>query len=119
MTTTFGVNSDNDLYLDASGNIAILTGIDAVVQCCETASKAQLGEMVLETGLGLPNFQSIWIGTPNYSLWQSYLVTALNNVIGVSEVVSVSYQVGSGSLNYTATIASQYGLAEVTGTTAP
>jgi hypothetical protein len=119
MTITFGLNSNNDLYLDASGNLAILTGIEAVEQCCETASKAQLGEMVLEIGLGLPNFQSIWVGTPNYSLWQSYLVTALNNVIGVNEVVSVSYQVADGILNYTATIASQYGSAEVTGTTTP
>lgn len=119
MTVTFGLNENHDLFLDASGNLVVLTGIDAVEQCCETASLAQLGEMVLETGLGIPNFQTIWVGTPNYPLWQSYLITALQNVIGVNEVVSVTYSAESGVLSYTATIASQYGPAEIEGVLTP
>jgi len=116
MTTTFALSEDtHDLYLDASGNIAILTGLPAVEQCCETASLAQLGEMLLETVLGIPNFESIWIGSPNYSLWQSYLVTNLSNVIGVNEVTSVTFSSEQGILSYTATIASQFGPAEIQG----
>lgn len=119
MTVTFALNSNNDIYLDSSGNLAILTGLQAVEQCCATASKAQLGEMILETGLGIPNFQAIWVGSPNYSLWQSYLVTALNNVIGVNEVVSVQFSAEQGILSYTATIASQFGAAEIQGALTP
>ena len=116
MTTTFALSATaHDLYLDNSGNIAILTGLPAVEQCCETASLAQLGEMVLETGLGIPNFQAIWVGTPNYSLWQSYLTTALQGVIGVNEVTSIQFSAEGGILSYTATIASEFGPAEITG----
>ncbi len=116
MTTTFALDADHDLYLDASGNLAVKTGLPAVEQCCTTASLAQLGEMILETGLGIPNFQTIWIGSPNYSLWQSYLVTALTNVIGVTQVTSVTFSSEAGILAYTATIASQFGEAEIQGT---
>ena len=120
MTTTLALSADkHDLFLDASGNIAVLNGLAAVEQCCQTASLAQLGEMVLETGLGIPNFQAIWVGSPNYSLWQSYLVTALNNVIGVNEVVSVQFSAERGVLSYTATIASQFGAAEIQGNLSP
>lgn len=120
MTTTLALSADtHDLYLDSSGNIAIITGLPAVEQCCETASLLQLGEAVLETGLGIPNFEAIWIGSPNYSLWQSYLITALQGVIGVNEVVSVTYSAESNVLSYTATIASQYGQAEIIGGLTP
>jgi hypothetical protein len=119
MTTTFGLNDQNDLYLDASGNLAILSGLPAVEQCCATASKGQLGEMILETVLGLPNFEAVWIGTPNYSVWQSYLVNALNNVFGVNEVTSITFSAENGNLSYIATIASQYGPAEIIGAVQP
>jgi hypothetical protein len=116
MTKTLATTADtNDLFLDVSGNIVVLSGLPAVEQCCATASKLQLGEAVLETGLGIPNFESIWIGSPNYSLWQSFLITALNNVIGVNSVESVVTNTENGILSYTATIASEFGAAEIKG----
>lgn len=120
MTTTLALSAGtNDLYLDASGNLAVISGLPAVEQCCATASKAQLGEMILETILGIPNFETIWVGSPNYSLWQSYLITALNNVLGVNEVSSIAFSSESGALSYTATIASQFGPAEIQGVITP
>lgn len=114
MTTTFATDSNNDLYLGNDGNIVILHGLPAVTAACKTATQAQLGEMVLETELGIPNFQAVWNGSPNYPLWSLYLRNTLEAVIGVNEVTSLELQVLNNVLNYTATIASEFGQAEIT-----
>lgn len=115
MTQTFGTNTNNDLYRDSSGNLAILNGLDAVLAACETATKAQLGEMVLQSNLGIPNFQTIWVGSPNYSLFRSYLRATLLSVSGVREVKSIEVKSANNVLSYTATIETDFGLAVING----
>lgn len=115
MTQTLGTNSSNDLYLDKNGNFAVLKSLDAVIAACETASKAQLGEMILFTQDGIPNFQTVWVGSPNYSLFQSYLRNTLLSVLGVTEVKSIELRAADNVLSYTATIDSEFGLAVING----
>jgi hypothetical protein len=114
MVQTFATSPEsNDIYLDPSGNLAVLSGQAAVMAACATASKTQLGECVLQTGIGLPNFQAVWVGVPNIPLWQSYLRNTLQNVQGVEQVTSIAVRQVGNTLAYTATIANQYGLAEM------
>lgn len=104
MTQVLAVNSANDLYLDSSGNIAMFSGIEAVVQACKTACQTQLAECVLQQGQGLPNFQLIWVGIPDYALWQSYLENTLLGVDGVTAVRAIQLSVSGNTLNYRAII---------------
>lgn len=115
MTITFGTNANNDIYLAPDGNIAVLTGLDAVIGACETASKAQLGEMIFLTNKGIPNFQAVWVGTPNYKTFESYLRATLLGVLGVEEVQSISLSVQEKTLKYTATIKTQFGIGVING----
>lgn len=115
MTQTFGTNSNNDLYIGSDGNLVLLSGIEAVVAACKTACLAQLGECVLQQGIGLPNFQSIWVGTPDFALWQTYLQNTLLNVDGVIQVNSIKITVQKNTLNFVANIESIFGTAQVTG----
>ena len=115
MTQTFGVNGNNDIYLNADGNIVVLSGIEAVAGACKTISQSQLGEMVYAKTQGLPNFESVWVGVPNLRLWQSYLQNSLQNVSGVQEVTDISYVAASNKLSYTATITTQFGTTQITG----
>lgn len=114
MTTTFGVNKDNDLYLAGDGNLAVKTGLDAVLQACATATKAQLGEMVLETKLGIPTFQTVWNGTPNYALYSDYLRSTLMQIDGVQEIVMLNLKTNKNVLSYEATIKTIYGTGDIT-----
>lgn len=109
MTTTFGTDSNNDLYLGDDGNLVVLTGLAAIIAACETASKAQLGEMVLATALGIPNFQTIWVGTPNISLWENSLRATLEAVPGVLQVSNLTVRVQDNILSYVATISTEFG----------
>jgi len=115
MTVTFGTNSQNDIFIGGDGNLAIYSGIDAVLYACATASKAQLGEMVLAIKQGIPNFQTIWVGTPNYPLWTSYLRKTLQGVLGVKEVKSIELFRVENTLKYTATIVTQFGTGVING----
>ena len=115
MVKTLGTDTNNDLYLGPDGNLTMLAGIQAVAGACATASKAQLGEMVLATNAGIPNFRAIWVGVPNYALWKQYLIDTLKNVEGVVQVSSLTMAASGGVLSYTATIQTIYGETQLNG----
>lgn len=114
-TTTFGTDSNNDLYLGNDGNIAVLTGLQAVIMACETATKAQLGEMVLEKNQGIPTFQTVWNGTPNYSLYTEYLRKTLIGIQGVQEILNVNLRISENVLKYEVTIKTDFGTGVLNG----
>lgn len=110
MVQTLALNSSNDLFINPSGSLTMLTGQQAIAAACETACQTQLGECVLQTGYGLPNFNLIWNGTPDFALWQSYLEQILLNVPGVSGVQSISLSVKNHTLSWSARISTIYDL---------
>lgn len=108
LTQVLAVSADtNDLYLGPDGNIVVFSGIEAIVQACKTACQTQLGECVLQQGQGLPNFQLIWVGTPDYALWQSYLENTILAVDGVNSVSEIQLSVSNNTLNYSALIVTE------------
>jgi len=115
MTLTLGLDQNNDIYLGADGNLVLLSGIEAVAGACQTIAQSQLGEMVLTTTQGLPNFGAVWIGVPNLRLWESYLRTALQNVSGVVQINDLSLTMENGILSYQATIETQFGITQISG----
>jgi hypothetical protein len=113
MVQTLALNASHDLALNSAGSLTMLTGSAAVAAACQTACLTQLGECVLQTGYGLPNFSLIWVGTPDYALWQSYLENILLNVEGVTGVQSITLAAANHVLNYTAQITTIYDQAPV------
>lgn len=114
MVQTFNTNSDNDIFIGSDGRLSIATGLEGVLRACETASLAQLGEMVLAQGLGVPNFQALWVGVPNYQIYELYLRNTILRVSGVQSVKSLQINVRENTLFYTATIVTIYGTGTIT-----
>ena len=106
----------NDLVLNSSGSLTKLSGIDAVAQAATNACLTQLGECVLQTGNGLPNFGLIFVGVPDYAIWQTYLQQVLLDVPGVTNVVSINLTVQNKVLTYTAEIQTIYGATVISQT---
>lgn len=115
MARTLAVNANNDLFLGADGNLALVTALEAVLQTCEHVAKAQLGEMVLATSAGIPNFQTVWVGVPNLSQFDAALLAALQSVPDVTRVTALTTSVSGGVLSYTATIQTIYGTGDING----
>lgn len=111
----FAVDANNDLYIASDGNLAIVTELQGTLQACAHAAKTQLGEMVLATGQGIPNFQVIWVGVPNIPQFEAAVRTAVLGVPGVVEVVSFLAGVENDILTYTAVIRTIYGTGAING----
>jgi hypothetical protein len=108
MVQTFATNQVNDIFIDATGNLSILSGIAAVEAACATATKAQFGEMVFATNTGIPNFQTLWVGTPDYGLWKAAILSTLQGVEGVIAVTSLNLTVNGSTVSYVAQIATEF-----------
>lgn len=120
---TFAVNSNNDIYIDMMGNLAITTGLPAVQQVCQQAARTILGEMVLNTDAGIPYFETVFNGVPNLQQFDAALRTAWLAIPSVIEVVSLTFdQVANpqdgnrnSKLTYTATINTTFGSGVING----
>lgn len=111
----FASDSRNDLYLDSSGNIAIITGLQAVTQACEHAMQTILREMVLQYQDGLPDFEVVWNGSPNVVQFEAAARATLLRVPEVQAVTEFEATAAGNVLRYTATIKTQYGLGSING----
>jgi len=109
MTTTFAVNERNDLYLDGAGNIAIVSGIQAVLQNCEHIMKTVLAECVLDITIGIPDFQTVWYSRRNLAQYEFAARKALAQVEGVVNVLQFNSDIVDDVLVYQATILTIFG----------
>lgn len=111
--------SSNDIYLDPRGNISISRDLDAVLQECAQVAKTRLGELVFNTDLGIPFFDTVWAGIPNIPQYTAALRASILNVDGVVEVVSLLAEPPTDErrdiLNYTAIIRTIYGAGTING----
>lgn len=108
---SLSVNNQNDLYLDASGNLAISEGLAACMENCAQAVRALLSEMVLAMDEGTPFFQTIWAGgRPYIPAFEVSVRERILGVPGVTGVRSLSSELRGSTLHYTATVSTIYGV---------
>jgi len=113
-TLTFSVDSNNDIFLNDSGNLAIAAGVEAVKQNCEHAMKTLLAECVLDLPRGIPYFQQVWNGRPNLEQFNFAAVGALLAVEGVTQITSFESTLNGDRLEYQATIQTEFGTVNLT-----
>lgn len=115
-TLSLAVDENNDIYLDANGNIALVYDLEAVRQDCDHAAKTLLGDLIFNQDLGIPYLQTVF--TPPINLTQ-FEAALRDNLLGVNsaitQVLSVSINQNGDVLNYVAQIASIYGEFEISG----
>lgn len=105
--TSIATDENNDIYVTATGNLAMVTGLDAVEQDCEHVMKAQLGEMPLALDRGEPSLTCIWI---NYKplQWQAAARKNLLTITGVVSIAGFTITRQNGVASYTAQIKTIY-----------
>ncbi len=99
---------NGDIYLDSSGNLAFVTGLQACEQNCQTAMLALQGEMMYAADAGLPYAAVAW---ENYrpQLFQPAARSVIMQVQDVLGVISFTQELNGNTLSYTATISTIYG----------
>lgn len=115
MTTVLAVDENNDLFIDAEGALALVSDLPAVMQAAAHAAKTQLGEMIYAVDDGVPNFDTIWNGSPNTTQFEAFLRRVLMSVEGVTEITELTTAVADHVLSYQATIKTIYGIGVING----
>ena len=111
---TFAKNEKRDLYLDDRGNIAISSNLQACIEACENSVSTMLGEQIYQTNQGIPAFELIWNGVPNYKQAEIAIRTILETVENVIEVTEFNYTVAESNIfSYNATIKTTFGIGTV------
>jgi hypothetical protein len=112
----FAVDKNNDCYVDRNGQLAINTGLAALVQTCEHAMRGLLGEMVFSTPRGLPYWETVFTSTPKLRLFEDSARRTLRGIAGVLSVDSFVCEMREGILMYQAVIRSVYGSVTINST---
>lgn len=111
---TLGTNSKNDLHIGVDGRLVVLSDLDAVMQNCATAMKAQRAEMIYAMEDGMPFRQTAW-DTFNPVQFEAAARMVILAVAGVTDVQSFGMSMNDNILSYTAVIVTTYGLGILNG----
>lgn len=112
---TLAVDENNDLYLDARGNIASVSNLEALRQKIRQRLKLFLSEWFLDTTRGVPYFQNILGEDINQSLAAQILTTEILKEPAVTQVKNVNFGLNDNTrqFKYSAQVDSLYGQSEV------
>lgn len=115
MTRSLAIDANNDLFLDASDGIAMVSGLDAALQNCLTTARALLNEMVFAWNEGIPYFQVVWVGQPSVPAFEAAMRQRLLAVADVTGIVELATRLEGNALRYDATISTIYGEGAING----
>lgn len=110
---TFTCNQNNDLFIGSDGNLAISKNLDAVLQACQTAAKAQYHEMIYAYDQGVANFETIWRNSTNIAQFEASVRAAIISVSGVTGISNFSVAVSNNVVSYSATIQTIFGTGNI------
>ena len=113
MTTTLQTDSANDIFLDANGNIAIATGLQAVLQQCEEAVTTLRSELIYQTDRGVDYENTVFKGSPNVVAFNRQARRQILSVVGVIEISMFQSNVVGDTLEYRAEIVTTFGAGEI------
>lgn len=111
-TLSIDLNDQHTPYLDAAGNLAMISNHQACLQNCQTAMLAQRAEMYYAMDEGIPYRQTSW---DRYRPAQFEAATrvAILSVPGVIRIESFSFGFTDNRFHYTATIVTNWGKGEI------
>ena len=104
MPLTFQTNSSNDLFIGADGNLAIITGIDTIVQQCEEIMETLRGELIYDKTRGIDYQSTLWDGAPDLVRFERQARNQLLTVETVTQVRNFETTITNDILSYRAII---------------
>lgn len=109
---TFEIDANNDLVLNAAGNLSVLTSLQAIAQNTRTAMQAMRGEMQYAITAGMPMRETAFdrYNETQFEVAARAVILSVEGVLAVTEFRAIN---GGGTLRYTATISTTEGTIDV------
>jgi len=112
---TLGTDIDNDIYLGADGNIAIISALPAASQTAEHYGKTLRMEMIQEYDLGIPFFITAFGAEASIPQFEAAMRERILQTPEVLSITSFETTQDGEVLRYTATIETSYGQTTING----
>ena len=97
---TITTNKNNDIFVDATGNLATKNDIEALANVSVHTVLTALGEPEFNQTDGIPYFQTIFTDTPQIELFQAAIISALESLESVQRVSDFEYTQNNGVFSY-------------------
>ncbi len=106
---TFGIDSNNDLYLTPQGNVALKYNLDAMGDIFINKAQVNKGELLYNTEGGIDFFNNIF-GEPCYpDVFQSQLISELLNTDKTQNIYGYTPEINNDIYSYTVNCQTSYG----------
>ena len=112
---TISINSNNDIYVDISGNLAITQDIYALADISKNKALTNLGEAQYNQQEGIPYFDTIFTDNPKIDLFQAALINTIENTENIERVSNFDYSQENGIFSYKLTEQTTYGEIQLNG----
>lgn len=109
MITIATSENNNDIYIDASGNLAISENTAALANVSKNAVLTNYGELEYNAEKGIPYFSTIFADTPLIDLFQASIIQTLSDLDKVQRVSNFEYEVKDGIFSYSVKEKTEYG----------
>ncbi len=106
---TLTIDEKNDITLGENGNINTVTGIQEVLQNCQTAVQLIAGEAIYRSSDGTPAFETLWNGSPNFQQAEASIRAIILRVVGVTNINSFDYVANNNIFSYNVEIETVFG----------
>ena len=112
---TFGINNNNDIYLDATNSIGIKKDIEALGDIYINKAQPQKGELIYNTEGGVDYLNTIF-GEPCYpDVFQFQLINELKNTAETINITDFTAETENDVYSYTVNCQTTYGQVTING----
>ena len=112
---TIPINQNNDIYLDASGNLAMAQDLEAMGNIFVNKSQTNKGELPYNTEKGIDFFNTIFSSPCYPDLYQNELLSTLEDTEDTQEVLNFNNEVQNNIYSYSVDIITDYGQVTLNG----
>ena len=112
---TVTTDANNDMMLDAAGNLTVSFDLEAAGQTAEHYAATSRAEMIHNFDEGIPFFQTVFARDVSIPQFEAALRRRILQAPGVRSIQSLETVQDGDVLRYTATIVTDYGQAAING----
>lgn len=110
---TLAVDQNNDIFADGAGELAIARDQQAAKYVCEQFARASRNEMLHKMNQGMPFFKTAFGQGSNIAQYEAAFRRRMQSIPEVIAVQEFNAEITENTLEYTATIKTQFGTVEV------
>lgn len=106
---TISINQNNDIFIDANGNIALTNDLKALSDVCKNKVLTTLGEPQYNQLNGVPYFETVFCDVAKPDLFQTAVIETIEQTEHVVRVTEFNYSQNNNILSYSLKIISDFG----------